>query len=78
MKSGDFVRVTHQCVPKGLVPEKVVVLHYEYKTEGGTKWYALEPDAWELEKLKEMKRIGKYSDIPTIDSHKVYMLKPKQ
>jgi hypothetical protein len=86
MKSGDFVRVTHQCVPKGLVPDKLVALHYEYKTEGGTKWYAVELTESELESITEirimsdnrkLKVIKNYFEMPTIDSHRIYMLKPK-
>jgi len=65
LEKGDYVKVVTQCVPSGLVPDKFAQLHYEYATEGSTKWYAIETHT------RPEKIVG------TLDSHKVYFLKPE-
>jgi hypothetical protein len=63
MKNGDIVRVKTQCVPSGLIPDKIVKLIYQYQLEGSKKWYAVPVDVME--------------PIATIDSTKIYMLHPE-
>lgn len=63
MQKGDVVKVHHQAVPAGLIPDKYVELYYEYAFEGRTKWYALETD--------------RRDSIATIDSHLIFTLQPE-
>lgn len=70
MKKGTLVRITHQCVPQGLIPDTFGILLYEFGNEN--KWYAIEV------KWEEVFSNFSIRDLPSIDSHRIFMLKPEK
>lgn len=67
LKRDSLIRITHQCQPSGLIPDKYAKLLYEYGHEG--KWYATKVD---YEEVKEI-----ISELPKVDSHNIYLLEPE-
>ncbi len=63
MKTGDIVRITTQCVPTGLVPDKYARLFYKYSRDYNGKWYAV---------LVEFDK--SLINVPVVDSHSIYLI----
>lgn len=65
MEAGQVVIVKTQCVPAGLVPDKLVKLVYQYGEDG--RWYCY-----------PVKRKNAFNNYWPVDSSKVTYITPPQ
>ena len=63
MKTGDFVCIATECVPKGLVPDKYAKLLHQRKDK---KWYALKVEKRDVIALL----------VNVVDSKTIFLLNP--
>lgn len=66
MEKNDIVRITTQCVPKGIVPDKYAKLLYKYSKEYTGKWYAV-----------LVKFDNSMLNAITVDTHIIFLLEPE-